>query len=481
MAEQEHSIKDIISMNGLAQMPCQVFWHDARPDYNGQSTRSRRELVVKSAIGHVHAALKLASVIVNQAQVDDKLFFHALRDKLDQLQTSLVIIPNDALSRMNWVASLDGRVLSLLNNIQIDIVIQPGTDIAGGLLRLLNSLQAADYAGFPVPRIIIDMPPNVSPVTQFFLENFHWPKDRASSDNKLMIYQRMNSTHSHADSVSRSMELFYPSPWPMSHVLVLSTDVELSPQYYQYLMYMLLEYKYGKAGQHISQYLMGMTLDSFEELSSTQPFILSQKGVSKAALYFGDKWKELRQWTALRLKVDPALAKSIGTMTLIDELMRTGTYFMLCPAFTSFSDFQLATIHTEVSANTEDYMKEPVQMEPKISALRPDTILTDYDEVQLPKLHEQAAEFVLLPQLIAGGKHQARNGLPDGIELSLFDTYGKPTTWDLAQEAAYSFNDRVSLELGDSELQLAREEVLKAVVGVMVVKGEVFIGPNCVT
>src|SRR2546421_86561 len=130
------------------------------------------------------------------------------------------------------------------NAITIDIVVQPPPESSGSLIRLLKSLQQADYFGSPPPRLSIDLPAKVDRATLQFLDHFEWPPKREDSMEphikQLTVRHRISRQHISSEEASvRFLESFYPLSPEKSHVLVLSPQTELSPLYYHYLKYTL--------------------------------------------------------------------------------------------------------------------------------------------------------------------------------------------------------------------------------------------------
>lgn len=492
------SIEEILSVTGITMDGCPIFWHDARPDYNSRSSAHRRAIVVEAAISHMHATLRPSVVMVDQQQASDTRFRSALQDKLNSLWTPLSILPNDALTSMSWITSLDGKGLALLSQNQIDIIIQPYKGSASSLIRLLESIRKAHYTGLPTPRITVELPHIIDPFALRYIENFRWLQDSPTSESKLILRRRIdNSKLSPSLATLRTLESFYPPTTPNSHVLILSPDVELSPPYLHYLYFLTLTYKYGNAGKRITGSLMGISLDlpsytldsqtpflaSNPPQADSQPLLLHQTPSSTATLYFGDHWVELQNYISLRLRHDPDLSKTITTTSESEpeipptspawlkpaqELMRARNTYILYPSFATSPDKKLVTIHTESTQAPEEYWKEPNQVsdDPNNHIIPPptldaSTVLTadepprDSGTIRANMNHEPATSLLSLLSLL---NLKDRGTLPLDTELPLFSASGHTSDGNISRAEAAAYSDRISLELGGCKSLDDRDE-----------------------
>lgn len=508
------SIEEIMSVIGIIVDGCPIFWHDARPDYNSRSSEDRQAVVVKAAISHMHATLKPSVVVIDQQQASNTRFKMALQDKLNSLWTPLSILPNDALTSMSWITSLDGKGLTLMNQNQIDIIIRPYKESAGSLIRLLESIKSAHYAGLPLPRITVELPHTVDPFALHYIENFRWLHDSPKSESKLILRRRIdNGKLSPALATLRTLESFYPPTTPNSHVLILSPDVELSPSYLQYLYFLTLTYKYGSSGKRITGSLMGISLDlpsysldnqtpflaSAINPPQSQPLLLHQTPSSIATLYFGDHWVELQNYISLRLRHDPDLTQTINNspeskispthphpawLKPAQELMRARKTYILYPSFATSPDKKLLTIHTESTQAPEEFWKDP-NPNSQSQASASDTI---NNHIPLPPLDDSDSDSTVL---IADGPTHSPNAphanmnhepataqssssipqslqsllnlkdhetLPNDTVLPLFSATGHPTDHEISRADSEAYGDRVSLELGGCKSLEERDE-----------------------
>lgn len=374
------AIEDIEKINAVTEADCSIKWHDGRPDFAIYSTDYRMEASVRASLGHFNIALKPTVVLVDSPDREDLFFSKGIKDKTRELGLPLVELPTNAAEHLKWISKLGGSSLKAWNQINIEILIHAPPESSGSLIRLLKSLENADYFGFPLPRLTIELPSNIDPSTSRYLADFQWPRGSDAGSSKLTLRHRLLSSRVDATQASiRQIESYYPSDVPRSHVLVLSPQVELSPLYFHYLVYTLLDYKYSNTALHTAADIMGISLDrpstalngreplSTPEEASTRSLFLYQSPNSNAALYYGDKWVELHSFLSNRFAVDKSrqspmeMTYSISEqypswLGYVLELARARGYTMLYPAIASSED-ALATIHTELYHPPEEYIK----------------------------------------------------------------------------------------------------------------------------
>lgn len=282
--------------------------------------------------------------------------------------------------------------------VYVDLVIHAPLKSSGSLIRLLKSIEAADYFGSRRPHLTIELPAEIDRPTLDFLENLVWPPLDWSGGphvSQVTLRHRLPRNRFTAEETSTHfIESFYPARPRDSHVLLVSPQVELSPIYYHYVMYNLLHHKYATSIRvtDASKNLMGfslelplMYLNNSAELEPPRLESASEEGAefiikermpflwqapnSNAALYFGDKWVELHSFLSARMsRRDPNLASDYSPpkrqkivseyypswMEYVQELMRTRGYSLLYPYFPTKSD-ALVTIHKELFQLPEEY------------------------------------------------------------------------------------------------------------------------------
>ncbi len=252
--------EEVRQANGITGSDCDIYLHDARPDYPHQSSASRLEVSARAGLGHIHSALRLHAVVT--VDRDESYFLGAVKDKTSSLGLTLVNLPAGGLQSLSWISSLEATSLSYLDKVQIDIVIQAQQESSASLMRLLRSIKNADYSGWILPRLTIELPNNVDTFLAQYFANFRWVADGTGSESRLVIRHRLDARLlSPVQASMRTIESFYPLAPSTSHVLLLSPNVELSPNYFQFLMYTILDYKYGAEKGDLARHLMGISLD----------------------------------------------------------------------------------------------------------------------------------------------------------------------------------------------------------------------------
>lgn len=335
------------------------------------------------------------AILVDSSDAEEPLFLKSLRQQAVKLglATAIIELPAHAEERLSWITRLDAASLLQWNRISVDILIHAHTDASGSLIRLLKSLSAADFAACATPHITIELPEEIDPPTAQFLQTFQWPPrtpQNPSNTNQLTLRHRISRRGlSEEESSVRFLESFWPASPLFSHVLVLSPQVELSPNFFHYLKLTILEYRHSNRAlsQVWHQRLFGISLDLSStylsgSVSLTPPVGLAstpgssrsdastpflwQSPNSNAALITGEKWTELHDFVSQSLEMQhsssnlPALLaeKSVSKdypawMEHVLRLCRARGYFTLYPNPELATN--LATIHNELYQQPEEY------------------------------------------------------------------------------------------------------------------------------
>lgn len=383
MGREDIDVAQILDINGIDQIKCPAIWHDARPDWTEYSSDDRAELSVMAAMTHINTFLHPQAAIIDDALSEDGFFTRGVRAKTEALHMPLIEIPRDKLDSTMWITRLDAGSLRSWNLPTVDILIQVPPDSAS-VARLLKSIRSADYSGLNLPHITLELPADLDETVEHFLNDFKWPPSGHQSHittRRKIEYQRATQE----ESAVRFLELFYPSS-RNSHLLLLSPQAELSPQYYQYLIFALLEYRYSTYAEDDAAGVMGLTLElpslllngetklsppkpnemhspRYSELfadTKSVPF-LWQAPNSHATLYFGDKWAELHSFLSNRVAKQskaPQRNKLVSEtlpawMEYTLEFMRARGYALFYPGATS--EEALVTIHNELYHIPEEF------------------------------------------------------------------------------------------------------------------------------
>ena len=262
-----------------------------------------------------------------------------------------------------------------------------------------------------------------------------------------------------------------------SHVLLLSPQIELSPLYYHYLFYHLLEYKYSTHGKAIktSPHLMGISLElPTHFLNDSEPLIpplrekplsnrkrrtpgeptpfLWQAPNSNAALYFGDKWMEFHSFLTARLSKPPTARTKFISKThpswleFLLELMSARRYSLLYPTF-SDDDEAIATVHDELYQVPEEFPKESFTP-PPLPELNPDeplALIYEKKDRPPPNTEHSLLSSTLLSILPNSGD------LPEIPDLPLLAFDGSTLTQQQANNEAWTFTEAYRREIGGCE------------------------------
>ena len=378
MGREEITIENIKQMNGISDGDCAVLWHDARPDYAPFSFDFRMELSTRSALGYIHKSMRLQAVLTDTSTREDDFFTKAITDKTKELGITMIELPANAVEGLQWMMKLDSASLRAVNDLEIEILVHAPVESSGSLIRLLKSLENADYFGFSYPRLTIELPPRIDIFTMNFLSSFRWPPGSRGEESKLTLRHRVNPERlSPIEASIRMVESYYPAHIPTSHVLILTSQAELAPSYYHYLLFSLLEYKHSTSALSESGRLLGISLElpthylngskgfSHPSNDDFSPFFLWQAPNSNAALYFGDKWAEFHSFLSNRLAAQPWSAqehysklvseKHPAWMEYLLELVRARGYAMLYPSFASHEASAIVTVHQDLYQPPEEF------------------------------------------------------------------------------------------------------------------------------
>ena len=485
MGRDNLSMREIQEINGVNLSTCKVFWHDARPDYSEYSNDVRAEATVGAAMNHMQTYMHPQAIIVDDSADEEQWFIRAIRKKAKKFGRPLIAVPGKDAERLMWLTHLDSGALTSWHKPSIDILIHAPAKGSGSLMRLLKSIQKADYSGFAVPHITIDLPVEIDPPTEVFLQHMEWPPSDLAQPgmqrSQLSIHRRIPSRKAGPEEASgRFLESFYPTD--DAHILVLSPQAEVSPAYFHYLQYTLLEYKYSSFGfsEGFRQKLAGISLQvPSTYLNGTAPFELpqmrhaqasgyTQKQAdiiipflweapdSNAALYFADKWREIHSFMTNRIRAEHAKKHPAARPKVISqhlpawteyllELMRVRGYNIMFPAKSQTEPF--VTIHNDLYQPPEEFTGKDSDKdqaaessvapnpneEPFLPPVEPATIISSYIEptktsTYLP-LHHVLPFEADLPDL------------PDLPYLSYNGTHLKPSDM-IVQTKAYSLEFR---------------------------------------
>jgi hypothetical protein len=472
-------LEEILEINGVSHEDCSVTFHDGRGDYSEYSTDLRLEASVAGALRHINEFMHPQAIITDDSSVEDVPFTRAVRLKGKVYNHPVIEIPEGAYEDFLWMTRLDSGSLSSWFKPQIDILIHAPPESSGGLVKLLKSLESADYVGLRPPRLIVELPNTIDKFAGAYLSDLKWPPGHEPSPmgvNSLSVRHRIPSEHASSEQSSlRFLESFFPTT-PDTHVLLLSPQAEVSPQYLQYLHYVILEYRYSSYGSPYSGELFGVSLDVPSKLLNgshtfTPPTVADMKAniylndaklnkgehspfiyqapSSTASLIFSEKWASFHDFVSNRLAASHA-GKAKKSKKLISEtepawmeylleLMRARSWHMLHPA-KSF-----VTVHNELAQLPEEFT-------------RPQKGQEEEDASSKPPNHPEEEAFLTAdepPALVPHTEKQRLSGtqplhssmpfkgdLPELPHMPLLNHRGEPSSFtetDEAQEAYLAF------------------------------------------
>jgi len=388
MGRQDMALDDVLAINGIDKEECSAVWHDARPNYMEYSDDDRAERAVIAAMTHIHSFLHPQAVIMADALSELGPFVRGIRSKTMLLNMPLIEVPKDRLENVGYLTRLDSSSLKNWHTPTVDIVIQVPPD-SSSILGLLKSIRDADYNGLAHPRITLDLPSNLDVSVKQHIESFTWPPHsdkttKPAGPNGLVVRRRIAGRDAtHEDAAMRFLELFYPANSD-SHVLLLTPQAQLAPQYFQFIKYALLEHCYSAYGKDENEALMGISLNLPATLldgrtpltlprlrdmhtaryardypgTASVPFLWQAPDFA-ATLLWGDKWVEWHDFVGNRLRKIEQQGRGTanaskrgqgregrsGWMGYMEEFMRARGYAMLYPAS---RDKSLVTVHEEL-------------------------------------------------------------------------------------------------------------------------------------
>ncbi|KAI0392969.1 hypothetical protein F5Y17DRAFT_330238 [Xylariaceae sp. FL0594] len=385
------SMEQLREINGVDKT-CAVIFHDARPNFAAISTDRRLEKSVYRAFYHINNYVHPQAIFIDGSNDEEAYLTRGVLRHVKLSKTTVIELPGSAGKTLDWIAKVDSAALRMWDKVQIDILIQVAPGSSGSLIRLLRSLAAADYTGSVVPHITIELPSHIERSTKTFLDLFAWPpahmhghtNARALSLRHRMPHQGLTED----ESLVRFFESFWPAQPQQSHVLVLSPHVQVGPRFFQYLKYILLEYRYSTAAQAHSwdRRLFGFSLEQPSTTLEGKPFspplfhhpdhvhgekgspnpFLWQAPASNAMLILGDKWMELHDFVSRTMQ---AIGKLHATPTIVSEkrvsrqhpawlehalrLARVRGYWFVYPGDEVAG--HLATVHGELYTVPEEF------------------------------------------------------------------------------------------------------------------------------
>ncbi|KAH6677889.1 hypothetical protein F5X68DRAFT_270261 [Plectosphaerella plurivora] len=395
------SIADLRRVNGVDES-CGINFHDARPDFADVATDARMIHATTRALYHIQNYMHPQAIVIDATEDrEEEYFLRGARRQTDFMGVPLIELPDGSARQLSWLTRLDAASLAAWHRSTVDIVVQAPLTGAGSLMRLLKSLSAMDFDASEVPHLTVELPPVIEPALEKFLEQFRWPPRRAANARAaqmLTLRRRMPRERlTEEESAARFLESFWPRT-AHSHVLVLSPQAELTPQFFHYLKFSTLEYIYSQTTVSMSwdKRLLGLglivppaLLDGVRDFKPPKPLpidgekpeegqgtsFLWQAPNSDAMLITGPRWIELQSFVTRslerrRAEAAPELltSKTVGKQhpAWLEHLLRLARargYLTLYPDADTAG--AVATVHKELFQAPEEYGKDLEKDQPR--------------------------------------------------------------------------------------------------------------------
>ncbi|KAL7922313.1 hypothetical protein ACQKWADRAFT_320858 [Trichoderma austrokoningii] len=426
MSRSDISTKELLAINGIDKS-CPLIMHDARPDFSTTAAAPRMVLSVTRALHYINLYMHPQAIIIDSSSTEEGYFLSGIRDKIRDTAATLIELSENAAQRIPWFSKLDSSALAAWNEVNFDIIIQAPRHGTGNLKRLLRSLTRADLAGVSLPHLTIELPSRVEEDLSSFLNDYEWPPKvhGVAPKTKLLTLRRRipRQKMTEEESAVRFLESFWPAKPFHSHVIVLSPHTEITPQFFQYVKFSILQRRYAAIAreQHWENKLFGISLSApTTYLDDTSPFtpprplegkmadeedtpFLWQAPSSDAVLIFGDKWVELHGYVSRLLEkqqhasaTTPELfsKKKVGKkhpawLEYILQLSRLRGYFTLYP--TRQTANTIVGVHTDLHDAPEEYDEEKPAEQEQDSGFDPAS--HEQDSGFDPASHEQDSGF----------------------------------------------------------------------------------------
>ncbi|RYO84114.1 hypothetical protein DL766_008117 [Monosporascus sp. MC13-8B] len=428
MSRSSIDLAELQKVNGIDES-CHLIFHDARTENAQISTDARMENAVFRGF-------------LDASSDEEAWLNRGAHQHVKVTGNTLIELPRNSGRSLEWMTKLDSAALRTWNENHIDILISATPGASGSLIRLLRSLSAADYTACSIPHLTIELPSDIDSSAKQFLESFSWPPPHLAgptSSHQLILRHRIpRQAMTEEESSARFLESFWPARRKSSHVLVLSPQVELSPQFFHYLKYTLLSYRNSMRLFAISLEQPTRLLDEKEPLipptskgdvgpngevvGAAPAAFLWQAPSSNAVLFLGQKWMDLHNFTSrsLAAKQDPGPVSSLLADKLVSKkhpswlehalrLARMRGYYTLYPGEETAKN--LATVHSELYRLPEEYAAEGN----KQKLLADDATDEEIEAARKRALGEtesSLAPMSLLDSLPNGGELHPLNKLP---------------------------------------------------------------------
>ncbi|KAI9264921.1 hypothetical protein BDA99DRAFT_437011 [Phascolomyces articulosus] len=392
------------------------------------------ELAVASMAAQ--GVIRLAEVLQPQVLIhirQDKPTYHIMESMVRAEDIMVTIgLPIGDVRHALWIADLPMDALRHWNVVDVDIVVI--TDRRPhSLSRLLQSTSRAHYLGDSV-NLKIHLEQSSDRVTRMLVNGFKWQHGKKTMRHRIKKGGLMPAI----------VESWYPSSND-NYAVLLEDDIEVSPYFYVWVKYSLLQYRYSQDSREARQFMYGISLYSPRHLEllpqGRRPFdpvaaigddydtrvpYVTQIPCSWGAVYFPEHWREFHGYLTSRmedLRQDQLLNITVpGSRSerwkkswkkYFIELVYLRSYVMLYPNFQLFESF--STNHLELGTHVKGGRTNALDQF-LVPLMERDTILS-----QLPENH-----------------------LPIFADLPVLDLWGQLVTLDGMEEIASNWHKNIS-------------------------------------
>jgi hypothetical protein len=427
------------------------------------------EVSSSAAFNHINNFVHPQATFIDASGEEDLWFTKGVKQRARAVDRTVIDLPASAEQNLMWITLLDSSSLSgkksfnpernLLtlpawNKVSVDIIVHAQASASGSLMRLLDSLKKADFFSSAPPRVTIELPHVIEQSTKSYLEKFSWPpRADPNTGSLLTLHHRIPQKDLTPDeNAIRMLESFWPADPFSSHVLVLSPQSDLSPLFFHYLKYAILEYRHSASTTATDANLLGISLDlPSTYLNDTTKFdpplktttkndvaeiitpFLWQAPNSNAQLYFGDKWVELHEFVAQLFASPSPLPKKLVSKAYpswlehVLKLVRARGYWTIYPNFPNHDS--LSTLHTDLYKPPEEYSQDIKEEEAHKGELTA-------DPAEHKKIKNAETSLIKTPLLSI----LPNNGvLPAITDMPLLSWDGQHSTMDSYWQSALSY------------------------------------------
>jgi hypothetical protein len=295
--------------------------------------------------------------------------------------------------------------------------------------RMLSSVKSANYLGDTVDLSIL-MNEKTDSLTSKFVNNLQWTVGEKS------IRHRISGAH--------PMQIFAEAWYPSSdheYAIMLDDRIELSNQFYIWIKYNLLKYRYSGISTIPNNSLFGISLYS-PRIIDTDPTgrqllypphddypYLMQVPSSSGALYFPEHWREFHDYITARLTDQSIVKRGSGNRHLFkDSLLTVSRSNRWINSWRKYFDEMI-------------YMRGYVMLYPPSQSSYSTLYITNPNLNQKKKEAYTSAEKLYQVPLTQSKKIRS---LPEYEQLSVLDLHGKLSNQSLLVEKGHALQRKFS-------------------------------------